>query len=436
MRILMFGWEFPPCLSGGLGTACQGITDALTGLGQEVIFVHPRFEGLPRHTQVRLLNAADYSCDEGEEKIDRRGESRNDLDRRAIDSPLQPYTTEDQYRKLMWRAAEGKHSTVFPPDNRSGGYGPDLLAEVARYGRVAGTIAREECFDVIHGHDWTSVPACLQARSISGKPYIYHAHALEFDRSGENINPAIYDLEKYGMEMADQVIAVSHYTKENIVARYGLDAEKVTVVHNALSHRESGLRQRYQKRDEEKSVLFLGRITFQKGPDYFVEAAALVAKHVPGVRFVMAGTGDMLPGIIEKIAELGMGRIFHFTGFLQGEEVERIYAMSDLYVMPSVSEPFGISPLEAMLYDVPVIIARRSGVAEILHHALKVDFWNVREMADKMIALLQHPALVRELTANAREELKKIRWEVAAEQIISVYRHCMADTAPQRSSAS
>ncbi|MDP2267808.1 MAG: glycosyltransferase family 4 protein [Deltaproteobacteria bacterium] len=420
MRVLMFGWEFPPSISGGLGTACFGITKGLTELGQEVIFVLPRIKDKINDVRVRFLAAAEFPFSEWEEAIS-FGALGDNLKMRTVDAALRPYMNEKEYQSLLKKA----HDKGASPFAMSGTYGPNLLAEIWRYGKVAEGIAQREKFDIIHGHDWTSVLACVRAQRISGKPYVYHAHALEFDRSGENVNRIVYDMEKYGLEMADHVIAVSHYTKENIIRRYGLKPEKITVVHNAVSRSESAVRAGTKKKDGEKLVLFLGRITFQKGPDYFVEAASLVLQSMTGVQFVMAGAGDMMPQMIEKVAGLQMGSHFHFTGFLQGPDVERIFAMSDLYVMPSVSEPFGISPLEAMLYDVPVIISKQSGVAEILHHALKVDFWNVRELADKMIALLRHPSLGDEMSAGAREELKNIKWEQAAKKIMAVYQQML-----------
>ncbi len=421
MRILTFGWEFPPYISGGLGTACFGITKGLTDLGQEVIFVLPRVQGEIKDAHVKLLSAAHFVQPLGGEQ----GAIKSAADKlrmKTVDSPLRPYMDEKQY--AVWRenfAGKGSPTSLLA-SGMSADYGADLLQETCRYGRAADKIAQEESFDIIYGHDWMSVMACVHARRISGKPYVYHAHALEFDRCGEEINQAVYDLEKYGMEVADAVIAVSHFTKETIVTRYGLDPDKITVVHNAVSRKQKVKRSACKKKGAGKIVLFLGRITFQKGPEYFVEAASLVAQNISGVRFVMAGAGDMMPAMIEKVAELRMGRYFHFTGFLRGEDVERIYNMSDLYVMPSVSEPFGISPLEAMLCDVPVIISKQSGVAEILHHALKVDFWNVRELADKIIALLRHPHLGHEICAGARDELKEISWEQAAAKILAVFR--------------
>jgi glycosyltransferase involved in cell wall biosynthesis len=383
----------------------------------------PRIKEIKSDLPVIFLSAAEVPFS-GHDPVNKDEDDvwwRN-LEIRTVKSPLRPYMDEEQYRELLDKLGI---KGGLPSIALSGDYGPNLLAETWRYGKAAETIAQTEKFDVIHGHDWTSVMACVRAKRVSGKPFVYHAHALEFDRSGENINRIVYDLEKYGMTMADQVIAVSYYTKRTIVSRYGISPEKITVVHNAVSRRESGALVRSEEKIGGKIVLFLGRITFQKGPDYFVEAASYVLKNIPGVRFVMAGSGDMMPRMMERVAELQMGAHFSFPGFLHGEDVERMYAMSDLYVMPSVSEPFGISPLEAMLYDVPVIISRQSGVAEILHHALKVDFWNVKELADKMIALLNYPALGNEMSGHAREELKNIRWERAGEKIVSVYRQAL-----------
>ena len=300
---------------------------------------------------------------------------------------------------------------------------------MTRYGRAAGAVARRFSFDVIHAHDWMTVPAALLARRISGKPLVLHIHSLEYDRSGENVNAEILEIEKEGLQQADRLIAVSHRTEKIIVERYGISPEKISVVYNAVSRSEAERIYHTERTGKQKMVLFLGRITFQKGPDYFVEAAARVLKVLPDVTFVMAGAGNMMEQMIERVGELGIGEHFHFTGFLQGEEIERIFSLSDLYVMPSVSEPFGISPLEAMLYDVPVIISRQSGVAEILKHALKVDFWDIQEIAAKIIAVLKYPTLAGVMAEKAREELRKIRWETAAERIVEIYREAVVDPA-------
>ena len=422
MRILMFGWEFPPLMSGGLGTACFGMTRALAGLGHRIAFVLPQAGEKDEAPFLELVSAAAVpSSDAGPE--DEETEILRRLKRRAVPALLSPYLSAQGYRDLFL-SGRGRFSEAAV-------YGPDLIAEVSRYGRAAGAIARRLAFDIIHAHDWMTVPAALLARRISGKPLILHIHSLEYDRSGESVNREIVEIEREGLSKADRVIAVSHRTKRMIAERYGIPPEKISVVHNAVSQAEAQRIYRAERKDDRKTVLFLGRITFQKWPDYFVEAAARVLEVLPDVAFVMAGAGNMMGQMIERVGELGIGKSFHFTGFLQGEEIERIFSLSDLYVMPSVSEPFGISPLEAMLYDVPVIISRQSGVAEVLRHALKVDFWDVRELSAKIIAVLKHPALAGEMAQKAREELRKIRWETAADKITAIYREALSDASPR-----
>jgi glycosyltransferase involved in cell wall biosynthesis len=290
---------------------------------------------------------------------------------------------------------------------------------------VAGAIAGRVEHDIIHTHDWLTMLAGLAAKRVSGQPLVVHVHALEFDRSGEVVNRAVYEIERLGMEQADRIVAVSQLTKQTIISRYGIDAKKVEVVYNAVANRPrraSG--SRVARRD--KVVLFLGRITFQKGPEYFVEAAARILKHRDDVRFVMAGNGDMAPRVIRRVAELKIGKRFHFTGFLTGSAVDRMYEESDVYVMPSVSEPFGIAPLEAMRFDVPVIISKQSGVAEVLRHALKVDFWDVDDLADKINSLLDHRPLHRELVRQGARELETLKWSRAVERLGDVYRELVA----------
>ena len=301
------------------------------------------------------------------------------------------------------------------------------MSEVYRYACAAAAIARRLEFDVIHVHDWMTYPAGMLVKRLTGKPLVAHIHALEHDRSGDNLNRAVAGIEKAGMEAADRVVAVSHYTKQEVMEQYGIPEEKISVVHNAVSrndiHKSVVIPERCR---HEKRVLFMGRVTYQKGPDYFVEAAKLVLDRLPHTRFIMAGSGDMLPNMVRRVAHLRIGDRFHFTGFLRNGEVDRMYAMSDLYVMPSVSEPFGIAPLEAMAYDVPVLISRQSGVAEVVRNAIKVDFWDVREMANKICALLAYPLLAAEEVRNCREELTNIRWENAATKLRVIYDQLVA----------
>ena len=409
----MYGWEFPPRMSGGLGTACYGMTKALAGLGNEILFVVPGLEMIDANPSIRLIAAGETPSAMASSSL----APFESILVRMVHSPLRPYMNARQYSELTDGQGRDRCGSYLAAPAI---YGEDLMAEVLRYSQAAAEIAARERFDVIHGHDWMTVAAGLAAKKESGKPFVLHIHALEFDRSGENIDRGIYDIERCGMEMADAVIAVSHYTKNLIVERYGILPEKISVVHNAVARRDrciSGSTERVPG----KTVLFLGRITYQKGPDYFIEAARKVLTEMPDVTFVMAGVGDLMPRMIEKVAELGLGKRFHFTGFLQDAEVEGIFAKSDLYVMPSISEPFGISPLEAMQHDVPVIISKQSGVAEILRHVLTVDFWDVDELANKMIAVLKYPPLVGEIVEKAKEELRTILWEAAAVKIEAVY---------------
>ena len=287
---------------------------------------------------------------------------------------------------------------------------------------VAAQVARDLAgkFDVIHAHDWLTYYAGMAAKAVSGKPLVVHMHATEFDRSGEHINRAVYDIERAGMEAADRVIAVSNLTRNIVITKYGIPPEKVVTVHNAVRFSENDEGEAVRGLDD-KIVTFLGRITYQKGPDYFVEAAAKVLRRVPNVRFVMAGSGDLMHHVVRRVATLGISDRFHFTGFLKGAEVNRMFAMSDVYVMPSVSEPFGISPLEAMKSNVPVIISKQSGVAEVLDYALKVDYWDVDAMADAIYALVTYPALARMFSRKGHEEVTGIKWSNAAAKVKAVY---------------
>jgi len=531
----MLGWEFPPHISGGLGTACFGLTRGLQHHGVEVLFVVPKARGDEDARFVQVLGANQVPIEERvrekrrvqrpktvEETVELRepvyatrvheertsrpvtrtrrvvlestGErpAADPLDPQVgaldpalarvleiieVDSLLSPYQTETGYRERLARVGrvarlageprapslvyevvetvlepaavtrearervgelrrtlvtsrttledhEEEHERVVvrPPLEFSGAYGPDLHAEVARYALVVAEIARTQQFDVIHAHDWMTVPAALAAKNVSKKPLVLHVHACEYDRSGEQVNPVVRDIEQTGLDGADRVVCVSHYTAGVLHKRYQVDEAKVRVVHNAVTHKEQVEKLHEEQRIDEPIVLFLGRITYQKGPDYFLEAAARVIEALPRVKFVMSGSGDMLPAMVERAAQLGLARHVHFTGFLKGAEVERMYALADIYVMPSVSEPFGISPLEAMALDVPVIVSKQSGVSEVLRNALKVDFWDVQDLANKIVALLKYPALHEQLSAEGWEEVRRIRWETPAGKVRDVYR--------------
>lgn len=426
----MFGWEFPPHIAGGLGTACYGMTRGLAKNGVDVIFVMPKASGDEDQRFVKVVNASDVETTFG--PVDGSEDIWDKLTFIQIDSNMVPYISPEEYatyhdecvksgRRVCQSGDVWKQRYTF-----SGKYGANLMEEVARYAMVAAQVARnlEGQFDVIHAHDWLTYYAGIAAKRVSGKPLVVHMHATEFDRSGEHINEQTYAIERAGMEAADKVIAVSNLTRNIIIEKYGIPADKVVTVHNAVRFAE-GSGNEAERGVDDKIVTFLGRITYQKGPDYFVEAAAKVLKRVPNVRFVMAGSGDMMNHIVRRVARLGIADRFHFTGFLRGEDVHKMFTLSDVYVMPSVSEPFGISPLEAMKSNVPVIISKQSGVAEVLDYAIKVDYWDVDAMADAIHALICYPALSKMFARKGLEEVTGLKWDNAAAKIKAVYESVM-----------
>jgi len=422
MKVLMFGWEFPPHITGGLGTACFGLTKGLLKNGVEVLFVVPRSYGDEDQQAVRLINASDVNIDFTNKLYQ---EYWKQLTYIEIGSNLIPYVGEEEFQKMTAVNTVDKteeHSSVFSKQYTfSGKYGKNLMEEVTRYALVASTIAGSQQFDVIHAHDWLTYPAGIAAKKVSGKPLVVHMHATEFDRSGDNINQNVYDIERKGMEIADAVITVSNFTRDIVINKYGINPDKVFTVHNAVEHNTGETDLVIERNVKEKVVTFLGRITFQKGPDYFVEAAKRVLDKDKNVRFVMAGSGDMLNRMILRVAQLGISTHFHFTGFLQGAEVDKMFLLSDVYVMPSVSEPFGISPLEAMRSNVPVVISKQSGVSEVLKYALKIDFWDIDAMADAIYGLLHYDALSVMFRKYGKEEVENLKWESASSKIRDVY---------------
>ena len=420
----MFGWEFPPHIAGGLGTASYGLTRGLAKHGIEVIFVVPKAYGDEDQRFVRVVNASEIETPFGDTREQDVWEKLTFI---HIDSNMVPYVAPEEFDSY---AEEYRRTgrTILDKEgwterySFSGKYGANLMEEVARYAMVAAQVARDLAgqFDLIHAHDWLTYYAGIAAKRVSGKPLVVHMHATEFDRSGEHVNPQVYEIERAGMTEADRVIAVSNLTRNIVIEKYGIPASKVVTVHNAV--RFSAKQAQSQERGvNDKIVTFLGRITYQKGPDYFVEAAAKVLRKTRNVRFVMAGSGDMLNHVIRRVAKLGIADRFHFTGFLKGDEVQRMFALSDVYVMPSVSEPFGISPLEAMKSNVPVIISKQSGVAEVLDYAIKVDYWDVDALADAIYGLVKYPALAEMSSKKGRHEATNLRWEDAATEIINVY---------------
>jgi glycosyltransferase involved in cell wall biosynthesis len=468
-NVLMLGWEYPPQISGGLGTACQGLTTALAPLDVRIQFVVPTLYGVENAPHMRLVDPDGFQADppeaneEGQEVItivNSAGEIETVTRKRVrlatveeptlqtvrISSALSPYLSSEQYdawisaleartssetweewsRRWLERQPAATPSSLSTPTAipSESHYGNDLFSEVSRYAaRVLQWSARQPRRpDVVHAHDWMTFPAAAQVASMMGVPLIAHVHSLEQDRSGGGGNPTIASIEGAALRSADRVIAVSHYTARQVSELYGVPMDRIDVVHNGVYTGRTVAAYRDEEPEQGPTVLFLGRITFQKGPDYFVEAAARVHSKIPNVRFVMAGAGDMLPRMRARVAELGLEDAFSFPGFVRGSDVERLFSTADVYVMPSVSEPFGISALEAMSYETPVILSRQSGASEILRHALKVDFWDVSRLAAQIIAVLTYPELQRSIVNMAREEVRRVHWEAAAQKVTQVYR--------------
>jgi glycosyltransferase involved in cell wall biosynthesis len=416
----MFGWEFPPHITGGLGTACYGMTKGLINNNVDVAFVVPKAYG-DEDKDIRLVSASDVNLDVRNKVFQ---EYWDHLDYIEINSTLIPYAGEEEYYRITrkYKHHSEENESVFSKNfSFSGKYGASLMDEVKRYALIAAQVAANQEFDIIHAHDWLTYEAGISAKKVSGKPLVVHMHATEFDRSGEHVNQVVYDIERRGMEAADRVIAVSNLTRAIVIEKYGIDPNKVVTVHNAVEPNDKLKFYGLERGVKEKIVTFLGRITFQKGPEYFIEAAYKVLQRDDNVRFVMAGSGDMLQAMIKRVAELKIATKFHFTGFLKGEEVDQMFALSDVYVMPSVSEPFGISPLEAMRSNVPVVISKQSGVSEVLNHALKVDFWDIDALADSIYGLLHYDGISGMFKTLGKVEVDNLKWDNASANVKDVY---------------
>ena len=414
MRALMFGWEFPPHILGGLGTASYGLTKGMSlQEDMDITFVIPRPWGDEDKSFLRILGASQVPIvwkDQPHEHVCER-----------IKGLMDPETYYN-LRNHIYADFSYMYTNDLGCLEFSGRYPDNLQEEINNYSIMAGVIARSYDFDIIHSHDWLTYPAGIHAKMVLGKPLVVHVHATDFDRSRGNVNPQVYALEKNGMDYADHIITVSDLTRRTVIEKYHQSPDKVTTVHNAVTPLDPAILAIQDKKGvEDKVITFLGRITMQKGPEFFVEAASKVLQKTDNVRFIMAGSGDMMDKMINLAADRGISDRFHFTGFMRGKQVYEVFKASDVYVMPSVSEPFGISPLEAMQCGVPSIISKQSGCAEILHHAIKVDYWDVDAMADYMYALVSYPALHDFLKEEGLKEVASIKWEDAGLKVRHIY---------------
>ncbi len=413
MKALMFGWEFPPHILGGLGTASYGLTKGMWECGDmEITFVIPKPFGDEERHFANIIGASQTPI------------AWRDVSREYVESRIGKVMDPDLYFSLrdhIYADFNYMRTNDLGCIEFSGRYPDNLLEEINNYSIVAGVIARTIPCDVIHSHDWLTYPAGIHAKQVTGKPLVIHVHATDYDRSRGNVNPTVFAIERDGMMQADHIITVSNLTRQTVIDNYGIDPAKVTTVHNAVTPLSEEFLNVEVEKPKDKIVTFLGRITMQKGPEYFVETAAKVLKNNHNVRFVMAGSGDMMDKMINLAAERGIADRFHFPGFQKGKQVYEMLKASDVYVMPSVSEPFGISPLEAMQMGVPSIISKQSGCAEILNNVIKTDYWDVDAMADAIYSIVTYPAMHRQLSEDGLAEVNQITWDKAGRKVIDIY---------------
>ena len=419
MKVLMFGWEFPPHISGGLGTASYGLTKGFVPQGDvEIKFCIPKPYGDEDNSFLRIVGMNSVPI------------VWKDVDSSYVESRVGAIIRPDEYYRYRDHIY-GDFSYMNTNDlgcmEFAGGYPENLHEEINNYSIIAGVVARTEEFDIIHSHDWLTYPAGIHAKQVSGKKLVIHVHATDFDRSRGNVNPTVYAIEKNGMDHADHIFCVSELTRRTVIDKYHQHPSKVTTLHNAVTLLSPDIMAIEPKKiPNEKVVTFLGRITMQKGPEYFVEAAAQVLKKTKNIRFCMAGSGDMMNDMIKLVAQRGIADRFHFPGFMRGKQVYECLKASDVYIMPSVSEPFGISPLEAMQCDVPTIISKQSGCAEILDKCIKTDYWDINAMADAIYAICNNESLYEYLKVEGRREVDNITWENVALKLRRLYEEVMA----------
>lgn len=423
----MFGWEFPPNISGGLGTACLGITKSLSAFPEiELTFVVPKTYGNEPVENIRLIGANEIDLIASKIKVERLCGPHTFL---SIKSGILPYIDPEDYKKIckpIEKSETAETNRLLQSIEFTGKYHPDLMTEIYNFSVVAEYIAKQGNYDIIHAHDWLTFPAGILAKKVTGKPLLIHVHATDFDRGGGKANPAVFEIERAGMEAADGIIAVSNHTSKTIQDKYGISPSKLFTVHNGVEPFTFDIKPRTSLKKKIKTVTFLGRITTQKGPRFFIEVAQKILARMKNVEFVMAGDGDLLNTMKDCVLRLGISDKFHFPGFLIGKQVKELLTRSDVYIMPSISEPFGISPLEAMYLKVPVIISKQSGVSEVINHAIKLDFWDTEAIADTVYSILTRPAIRKMMIKEGAMEARKINWETSASKLVDIYKLFLA----------
>ncbi|MDN5200209.1 glycosyltransferase family 4 protein [Fulvivirgaceae bacterium BMA10] len=419
-KVLMLGWEFPPILNGGLGIACYGLCNQLKNM-TDLTMVIPKVDAQYALRNMNLigLNSFDFVKYFSENAEAFFGGDYHRI--HQVETNILPYQDiSTTLRDINQSTSYTTHTTDEERRNINFDlYGGDMVNNVFNYAHLVNQIATKNEFDVVHAHDWMTFPAALKIKQTLGKPLVLHVHSLETDRCGTNSKGIPYQIEKDAMTRADAVVAVSNWTKRSIVRHYGIDPDKIHTIHNGIE--QISLTEQKEKKPY-KVVSFLGRITYQKGPEIFLEIAKRVLRAVPDVHFVMAGAGDRLISSIEKAADINISNRIHFTGFLNKEKVHELLSMTDVYVMPSVSEPFGLSALEAAQYQIPCVISKQSGVSEVLQHALKADFWDVNKTSEYIIALLSYEELKKAIVDNTEKDLYKVSWTDSAQKVKELYK--------------
>lgn len=418
-KILMLGWEFPPIINGGLGVACLGLCKALAKYA-DLTMIIPKSDPAFRVENVDLVGLNNMDI-EKLRKVEKSRYYEEFAKVHEVEANISPYETVGGSSFDVMKGKTGMDFKIegnFNIFQMGDLYGDDVIGKVIEYAKYTARIAAGKDFDVIHCHDWMTFLAGIEIKALTGKPLVLHVHSLDYDRGGPESRGWVYEIERWAMHYADIVIPVSRYTGSIAQGHYDVDPSKIFPVHNGADP----VHVFHDTKDfPEKLILFLGRVTGQKGPQYFLDIASRVIEHVPNVRFVMAGTGDRLRNLIESGAYKQIGNKFHFTGFLNKEKVHKLLSIADVYCMPSVSEPFGLSALEAAQFGIPCVISKQSGVSEVLFGALKADFWDVDKMAGHIISLLQNESLREAVIKNAFQDLENCTWEKAAEKVADLY---------------
>lgn len=415
-KVLMLGWEFPPIINGGLGVACHDLSSAMSKVA-DITMVVPKSSLDFKTGKVKLVGANNMDINS---LPNYSLSTKMPFNLHSIPVDLDPYytssSTGENVSTDFFNVNKGDlKAGQFDIENL---YGGDVIKKVVQFSDIAAAYASTINFDVIHAHDWMTMIAGMKIKEQTGKPLVMHIHSLEVDRSGPQSKGWVYDLEKKGMEYADMLMPVSNFTAENIHQYYGISKDKMSVIHNGSVTVPS---YKSKKNFREKTVLFVGRLTRQKGPERFLDIAARVLEKDPNVRFVMAGTGDYFKLMLEQSSYKQIGNRFHMTGFLNSEKLRHLFSMTDVYCMPSVSEPFGLSAVEAAQFGIPCVISKQSGVSEVLKGALTFDHWDVNKAADHILSLLNDSIYRDKIVSDAYQNLDNITWDISAQKIIRSY---------------